>query len=499
MSSEYHKVGTTLRDTFTYLDKATYAGVTGQVQADFTIDIVKNGVGNQSAAGFTITEVSAATDPGIYAIEVSGATGFCATTGAYTVRITATADPGHVWETTYYITSDGTAAGTIGVGFSATASNGRITDGTSPLAGATVYLRTPAGALYTSALTNASGLWGPVYFDPAQPGVWSAVAQKAGYGTTSFNVTTTSTTAVGPGADVALASVTSGSGLTLAELMTYARTLVHDRVGSKADTQIRTAVNDALGQLARAKAWEWYRRMAALTLRPIYATGTLTLTEGSASVTLADGTFPAWAGPLASLEIGGQFMPVLSRESATEITLASAWSEDSTTSASWVLFQDQYTLPADCLRFGRLYPGEGWVWQGEPRKYIDVQTAKNAALWGQKYPAVWAIQKDRIHLWPYPNQKAYLAFDYYIRPAILTSGSDEADFDPVLLEVLHRAIDYHLSIQFGQTVSGDRRATQAAYEYALATATGTDKQPTNRHNLFTSVQEPGYWQGARLV
>lgn len=502
MSVVYHKVGTTLRDSFHYLNKNTYAAVTGKVQGDFTIKVSKNTTGNQATTGVTITEVDATNNAGEYHFEVSGTTGFCSATGEFTIRIYDTASPEYTWEQTYVVTADGTGAGTVGVSFTATASDGRVTDGTSALSGATVYIRTPAGVLYTTVTTNASGLWGPVYFDPNQTGSWSCSAVKAGYSTTSFTITTTSTTATGPATDVALSAVTTGSGITLSELMSYARTLVHDRVGNKADTQIKTSINDALTTLARElitrERGEWYRRMSYITLRPTYNTGTLTLTEGSPTVTLATGTFPTWVSAYASLEIGGQFFPIASRDSGSQVTLSVTWGEASTTSTSWVVFQDQYALQSDCLRFGRLYPGEGWVWQGTPRKYVDVQAAKNAALWGQKFPAVWAIQKDRIHLWPYPSQKTYLAYDYYIRPAILTSGSDEADVDPVLLELLHRAIDYQLAIQFGQTVSGDRKVTQAAFEYALAKGAATDKQPTNRHDLFSSVQEPGFFEGARL-
>ena len=154
-----HKVGTTWRDSFFYLNSGTMAGVTGKVQADFTIDVSKDGVGNIATTGLTITEVDATNNPGEYSISGS-LSSFVATAGLYVIRIYDTASPDYTWDMTVQVTSDGTFGGTWGaVSFTAVASNGRVMTGATPLEDAQVFIETPAGVLYTIATTDASGLW----------------------------------------------------------------------------------------------------------------------------------------------------------------------------------------------------------------------------------------------------------------------------------------------------------------------------------------------------
>lgn len=482
----YCKVGTTLRDSFFYISKVTFAGVTGKTQGSFTIQVSKNATGNQSTTGIVITEVDATNNPGEYDFTVNAVTGFAATTGEWSIKIYDTADPQYMWTETYIVTSDGTGAGTAGISFTSSTSDGRVTAAGSALAGATVYLRTPSGVLFTSTTTNALGNWGPVYLDGAQAGTWTATATKSGYSQASSSLTVTSTTVTGPGADIAISAVTTGSGTTLSELMAYARKQVLDRVGVKADDLLKTAINDALVMLSREREWPYYRRFAQFRLYPNYSTGTITLTQDSAVVTLSGGTFPATATSLWSLELAGQFFPIATRDSGTQVTMAAVWGSASTTFATsaWNIFQDAYTLPTDCQKFGRIYPGESWVWGGVPTSYADVNRAKNMILMGQKFPSCWGIHKNRIVMWPYPQTATSLGYDYYVQPERMVNSIDEADIDSNLLEPFHRAIDYHLAIQFGQTVSGSAKDCRDKYEYAMQTAMGVDKQPAQMDKLL---------------
>lgn len=498
MSYDFWRVGTALREEFWYRSKTTYLGVTGKVQADFTIKLSKDGVGNQSTTGITITEVDATNNPGLYAVLVSGSTGFAATTGEYTLTISLTASPEYSWESTYIISSDGTGYGTLGAAsFTATAANGRVTDGTSALANASVYIRDSAGVLYTSVTTTAAGVWGPVYFNKSD--TWTGYAQKAGYSVVSFTITTSGATATGPGADVALAAVTTGSGLTLGELMSYGRRMVRDAVGNKADTDLKSAINDALGMIARERKWPWFERPGTFTLNPAYSTGTVAATLASTTVTLTGGTFPSWVGVDAQLEINGQWHRILTRDSGTQVTLVTAWGEASETAASYVVFQDEYALASDCLRFGHLFPGEGWVYPGEPAAYENVLKAKNATLWGQRYPNSWGIHKNRIVLWPYPDTATNLQYMYWLKPATLSNTSDEADWDPMHLELLHRAIDYQLALRFGATVSGDPNACLNRYQASLAKAMPMDKSPARPSNPFSGNRSGNPFEGSRLT
>jgi len=212
-SNEYFKVGNSIADDF-YLIDSTAAPVTGKVQANFTFDLTKNGTGNQSTTGITLTEVSAATDPGVYHLDISGSTGFPAATGTYLLKIFVTADSTQVVVATYRVNSDGTGAGTIGpVSFTATAADGRITDGASALSGATVLIKRSTGVNYTSFTSSATGVWGPAYFTEAD--TYTLSVFKSGYSTSNTGTITVTATpassAVGPLADLALTVSSSGS------------------------------------------------------------------------------------------------------------------------------------------------------------------------------------------------------------------------------------------------------------------------------------------------
>lgn len=486
---DYWKIGTALRDEIVYLNKVTFAGVTGKVQGDFTIKLTKNGVGNQATTGITILETDAVNTPGVYSILVSGTTGFVAATGEYTLRIFDTASPGYAWESTYVVTSDGTGEGTLGsASFTSVSGNGRITDGTSAISGATVYIRDPSGVLYAALTSDAAGLWGPVYLN--RDGTFTVYAQRAGYSVVSATIVVSGTTATGPAIDIALAAVATGSGLTLSELMSYGRRMVRDSSGAKADADIKGCVNDSLGMIAREQLWPWYQREGRFTLRPSYSTGTLTLTNASAVVTLVGGTFPTWLAANDSLEINGQWHKILTRDSGAQVTLLTAWAEASASLVTFVAFRDEYTLPTDCLRFGRLFPGETWSYGGAPTSYEDVLRAKSGWLGGQRYPASWAIHKNYITVWPYSDTTVGTPFFYYIKPATLANVSDEADWDTSHLELLQRAIDYQLAIRFGATVSGDSAVCYARYQAALAKARPADKTQAKNNNPLGGNPNP---------
>lgn len=492
MPAVYYKVGLAIHDTFNYLNASTFAGTTGKTQGSFTIELEKNGVGHQSTTGITIAEIDSTNNAGAYSVTVDGVTGFSASTGEYTLRIRDTANPQYTWESTYVVTSNGTGNGTWGVtGFTAVIGNGRVTDGTSAILGATVYF-TLNSILYASTTSDVNGLWGPIYLSD---GTYTVYAQKSGYALVSGIITVSSGTATGPLTDLIMAPVSTGSGLTLGELMSYGRRMIRDSSGAKADTDLKSAINDALGMLSRARTWPWFITPGNFILNGYYNTGTLALTNGSAVVTLSGGTFPTWAAS-GQLKINGQWHSISTRDSNTQVTMVTAWGEATVASGqAYVVFQDEYALPADCQRFGSLFPGNTWVWQGEPSSYEDVLRTKNAFMYGQKFSGRWGFRKNLLCVAPYPSTNTNLPFTYYRRPANLVNTSDAADWDPQSLEVLQRAIDYQLAIRYGSLPAGDSNKCYERYERALVLAMPNDKTSVRRGDALMiysdDVRVPG--------
>lgn len=476
------KVGISIQDAFDLVNVTTGAGVTGKVQADFTINVSRGTTGNIATTGITITEVDAVNNPGHYAVVISGVTGFVAsTTGEYLLEIYLTSDPySYRWDQLYYVSNDGTMAGTIGAArFVPTAADGRITDGTSALSGVTIRLLNPSNVVMYQTLSDANGLWPAVYSDTTL----TIEAQRSGYTlSNSGTITVAGSTATGPGTDIELTGATSASGVSFAELVAYARRMARNSSGSLADTQLGSAVNDALGMIATSKQWERYKQDGMWSIHGQYTTGTITTTKGDATVTLATGTWPSWAA-LGKLRIKSKVYRIASRTSDTEVELIEPWNQDALSGETYVIFQDEYALPSDLFMFGRLLPGENWAYGGEPVGVEQLFEAMSYFPYGFRYPNMWAIHgrnsSMKLMMYPFPNIDTNCAYWYYRKPAVLVNGTDVADISIVHLELLHRAIDYQVALYYEGCVAGTPAECYSRYTEAYARASQNDQTATH--------------------
>jgi hypothetical protein len=482
---EYHKIATTLRTSFMYTSATTGLPVTGLTQASFTIEIAKDGTGGQATTGVTIAEVSAVNNAGEYSVTVSGTTGFVSATGTYDLVIYRTSDPERRWSTTIRVTSDGTGAGSWGdAAFTATASDGRVVVGGVALADVVIKILHPSGVLYVQTTSNASGVYGPIYFSVA--GTYTISAQKSGYTTASGTITVLGSTATGPGADLSLVLSSTSNTLLASNLWAYARRQMKDRTGSKADLEIQQSVDDAIEMLSLAKTWPKYHEFSQITTNAPYATGTIAIVSGSTTVTLTSGTWPTWAA-LGELYIDGQWYPVDSRSSASVVLLKTAWGTASITGSTYNLVQHGYALPTDLQRLDKLLWDRGWASSSVPVSMATLQMNKACSQFGNPRALEYAIADDKIHFWPWPSESRTVNVLYFRRPAKLASASDIADWDAMNEVVLRRAIDYQVSLRT-ECVAGTTDQCRAHYDAALADAFAADKTPVNR-DFGTSTRD----------
>jgi hypothetical protein len=467
----YHRKATTLRDVIVIQD-GTGAFVTGLTDGSFTKRLSLDGVGNQSTAGITVTEVSAANNPGEYEVEVASSA-FVATNGTYVLQIIRTASPLDAFNQIYVVNDTGTSGSTPS-SFTATASDGRVTDGASPLANATVYI-TLGSTFITQATTDASGLWGPVYLSD---GTFTVRAQLNGYTQASATIVVSGGTVTGPGADIALTAGSTANPLSAAQLWAYIRRQFVDSVGSKADTIIKSVANDALDMVSSERLWPHLLRRAMLSLHGPYSTGTITITNGSANVELVGGTWPSWAAS-GKLFVQNQIIDVYTRTDNDTLTMADVWGATTISGATYILYQNEYDLPDDLWRFHKNLPGQRWGWGATPMSLADVMEAESAAVYSQRFADVFCVANGSFICWPYPQSDEMLNYTYFARPARLVNDTDIADWDPVHLEVLKRAMDYQLARQVGKSMAGDAETTMQAYKEALSRLTVQDKSATD--------------------
>lgn len=471
MSDPYHKVSTTFYDYFVY----TTTGLTG---ADFTIQVDRNGVAG-STTGITIAEIGSTKS---YGITVNSATGFVGAVGTYNLQIYRTVTPTDLWFNVVRVTADGTGAGSTGLtGFTSTSGDGRVVDsGTTPLVNAKVIITRPSGGgLYTSALTNSAGNWGPVYFDV--DGVWSFTVQLAGYSVGSGTINVSSGIPTGPGVDITLSAVSSASSLTLSYLAAYARQQFRDRTGSSTDTKLTQSVNDALMMLASEHEWPWYQTVGRFNILSAYTTGTVAITNGSTAVALTGGTFPAnvvaSVGPV-ELYINNMYHR-LSAVTSTTATLVNAWQETSY-SGVYVLAQIEYALPTDCRQVSKVTATNQWIWGPNPTSRFNLEEARAAWMASATSPPnMWAIERDRIVIWPPSSENKMANLLYLRKPAELVGPTDVADWDSNLRELLFRAIDYQVACR-GDCVAGDKGETYKSYRESLSRCVNQDRTATTR-------------------
>ena len=441
----YWKVGTTFRDYFDY-------AVTGLSDSDFTVEIAKDGV-NQADAGTTITNVNS--DKRYY-FEGNAGTSFVAVSGTYDITVYRTAIPADRWQTTVVVNTLGLPTGTSGAAsFTSTTADGRVTDGSSPLENASVFIFRSNGVLLTSDTTDSNGNWGPIQFDAN--GTYTLSVQLSGYSVGSGSVVVSGSSATGPGADIALSGSPSSGSMTATSLWAYARRMFNSRNGTAADAEIEGSVDDALAMLCSARDWPWLFTTGRINFKGAYSTGTVTVTEGSAVCTLAVGTWPSWVAS-GEVYIAGQWHPVTSRDSNSQITLANAWASPSTDGSglAYIAAQYQYTMPTDCRTVVHVITQNGWLWGpiAVSRWMIDVaKLGTTGAGVGTNGVYMHAVEKNRMVVWPYPSTDLMVNVLYIKKPASLTSGPQTADWDDNQLEVLHRAIDYQVSLR-GECVAG---------------------------------------------
>lgn len=123
--------------------------------------------------------------------------------------------------------------------------------------------------------------------------------------------------------------------------------------------------NRSLRELCKRYPWRFYQEESNFTILAKYDTGTVTLTDGSTTVTGDGTTFTsAMVGRKFRSTLGKGVYTIAAYVSATEITLDVAWPYDTESDLSYEIYQDKYSLPSDCRQVIELVDAvTGYPWQ----------------------------------------------------------------------------------------------------------------------------------------
>lgn len=110
-------------------------------------------------------------------------------------------------------------------------------------------------------------------------------------------------------------------------------------------TRVKRFLNRAASDFHYRYPWHWRRAVGFVSTVAPYTTGTVTLTNGSTTVTGSGATFTtAMVGRKIALTYGSPWYTISAFVSTTEVTLDRAYVEDTTSGATYVIYQDLYAL-----------------------------------------------------------------------------------------------------------------------------------------------------------
>jgi hypothetical protein len=110
--------------------------------------------------------------------------------------------------------------------------------------------------------------------------------------------------------------------------------------------ELNSAPNEAVEEVSQARRWPRLVKTLQLTTQAPFTTGTITVTSGLTTVTLNSGSWPTWAAG-AELYTANAAYLVASRDTPTQLTLATAYTGTSTSTGTFTLSQPWVWLPAD--------------------------------------------------------------------------------------------------------------------------------------------------------
>jgi len=197
------------------------------------------------------------------------------------------------------------------------------------------------------------------------------------------------------------------------------------------------------------------RSKATLTTIASYITGTVSVTNGSATIT---GTDTVWTetmeGRKFKLTANTEVYDVLTYTSPTELILSQAVTADTDDELSYTIYQDELTLPEDC---GEI------VLISEPVNYMTLekigirqlrerQTACYTSVDSISFdnPSYYSVLSDsNIIVYPAPSEVTLLTLDYTKKFVELSDDEEEplipTDFHEIILigtrEKIHRYKD----------------------------------------------------------
>lgn len=196
----------------------------------------------------------------------------------------------------------------------------------------------------------------------------------------------------------------------------------------------RLAIRMAIAELAKEYNWPRYISQERLAIQEQYHAGTVAYTAATRQFTLSGGTWPTWAN-YATIRVGSTWAKVITRNSATVITIEERtdFRTDLAAGQSYFLNQDEYPLDGNFLKVSRAFVDTGRYSGMEYRDPMNFAKMKRPQAYATQYPRYYTVVRDRnvpgglaMAFWPLPQNSRSVSFSAIRFPDMPTVWDEHA-------------------------------------------------------------------------
>lgn len=215
-----------------------------------------------------------------------------------------------------------------------------------------------------------------------------------------------------------------------------------NKSSSEASNNVLRLINERYVDIAQLTRWRWLQTAGATVVPMVYNTGTVTLTDGSATVV---GASVSWASSVVGRKMAllgqNELYTILSRSSATRVILTENFAGTTDSAGEYRIIQDTFTMPATCEEVVDVYhfpPGIGRARTISPisqREMLNFKMRQNAADY---FAVSWTHENStssgtrKIGVWPGSKTDApYRLRTEYIRKVTSLAASTDQPLMPV--------------------------------------------------------------------
>lgn len=204
------------------------------------------------------------------------------------------------------------------------------------------------------------------------------------------------------------------------------------------------ALETVLGKIRERGRWPFFQKEGAITFVASYATGTVTCTNGSQTVTGSGTTFTSDMVGRRFRAAGNELYTVSGWTSGTQIAITPAYVGSTAAGLSYSIVKDRYALPSDCERLLE------W-WDATNQQYVKAVSSVELGNWANvanvtgTWPVMgaqfgWEGDGPLVMFYPAPTVAALIPIWYYRAPALADSPGDTIDLPTFMRPIVVQGV-----------------------------------------------------------